>query len=659
MFPLLTPPRLAPKQSESELPSASKARRRKRYLPIWECVAILIALGLWHWGKWQPFENMAYKMLYQSRQAVLPNEGWDDRLAVIAIDDATLETLDQFPLPRSYYAELLQTLSFSLPAAVSFDVLFSESSPDDEELSLAIADSWNVVLAIADGLGDSSMELVPELAHNSAAIGHVHAVPDSDGTIRKIDLYQENLVDGSLVPSLAIATLQVYQESLALTAGEAVPDRPSSFVEPLATTLQPQVSLRQQDAWVNWPAPINSIAASSSSCESNIESGKLRVYSFACVLDQQIPTHAFENKIVLIGTTAQSLDPMIIPFHRDQPKSGVFLHAALIDNILNDRLLQRPPRWAEGILIALLGIGMVIVMQRLNLVGRIIVLVGLPLLWFVGSVGALQASWWLPVAAPIGTVMLVFTSTQIREQLDKQQLMNLFEIYVSPETARHIWQNKQNVLTKGQSDLPDVEELTATILFIDIRGFTTISEGLPPERLMVWLNRYFDTMTACILKHGGRVDKYIGDEIMAVFGNPDQSPSAASDRHNAQCAIAASLAMHEELRHLNHEFIAEGLPTVQFGIGIHTGTVVAGNLGGARRFNYSVVGDTVNVASRLQGLNKKIIENNPFHVLISRTTREYVGDRYASQSVGNLKLRGREQELLVYSLQEPQDLHQL
>ncbi|MGB3491909.1 MAG: CHASE2 domain-containing protein [Elainellaceae cyanobacterium] len=668
MFRHFMPSHSKLKRSGSEPKSSAKPHRRNRYLPILECVSILIALGLWHWGKWQSLENLAYNALYQSRQAVLPSQGWDDRIAVIAIDDATLEQLNQFPLPRSYYADLLQTLNFSQPAVVGFDLLFSESSPDDEAFAGAIADSWNVVLAIADGLGDSSMTFVPELISSAAETGHAHTMSDSDGTIRKIDLYQENLLhkenpaERKFVPSLAIAILQIYVESLAATTGEAIPEVPdsSSFLEstaklsaasPRDETLQPQPASADASAdftvWLNWPAPITTNEAGS--CLSETQPGELQIYSLACMLDQQTVPDTFRNKIVLIGMTTRGFDPLVTPFNQNPPTSGVFVHAALIDNLLNDRLLQRPPRWTEGLLIALLGLGVAIAMGRLSLIGRGALLIGLPLLWFAASVGALQVNWWLPVAAPIGTVMLVFTGTQIREQLEKQQLMNLFEIYVSPETARHIWKHKQDVLTEHQSD---VEKRVATILFVDIRRFTTISEQLPPDQLMTWLNRYLDTMTTCILDHGGRVDKYIGDEIMAVFSSPDEAPSDATDRHNAQCAIAASLSMNEKLRHLNHEFTTEGLPTVQFGIGIHTGTVVAGNMGGARRYNYSVVGDAVNVASRLQSLNKQITDQNPFHVLISSTTYDHVGDRYPSQPVGQLQLRGREQELLVYSLQE-------
>lgn len=655
---LVLPPsrRLHPnRHSPKRQPNQSGPQRSKYCLPILEILSVLIALGIWQWGKWQPLEHLAYTALFQSRQAIFPAEGWSDRLTIIAVDDATLEELNRFPLPRSDYADLLNTLNVSLPAAVGFDMLFAESTPDDAKFAEAIADNWTVVLALSDGLGNSSMTLVPKLAASAAATGHVHAQPDSDGMVRWVNLYNNNQVDGQRVPAFALAVLQVYGESLNATIGEAVPEMPRLPVVLNSDDAADQYLTRWGDrtAWINWPASVKAAKTTNApSCMPEFEPGELQIYSFACVLNQQVPPEVFANKIVLIGTTAQGIDPLVTPFHYDVPRSGVFLHAALINNLLTDSLLRPLPRGAEGALIIVLGAAVAIAMRRLKLAGRLAILVGVPLLWYAGSVMALQENWWLPVAAPIGTTLLVFTGTQVRDQLEKQQLMHLFEIYVSPEAAQRIWRGKQHVL----SSTSEVEKLVATILFVDIRRFTSISETLPPEQLMSWLNRYLDTMTTCIVEHGGWVDKYIGDEIMAVFGSPEAEPSADAVRDNARCAIAASLAMHNGLQRLNQEFMEADLPTIQFGIGIHTGAVAAGNLGGAKRYNYSIVGDTVNVASRLQGLNKEVIHDNPLHVLMSSATYIEVSDCYRGHPVGHLKLRGRSKEMLVYSLQEPREV---
>ncbi|MDX2239421.1 MAG: adenylate/guanylate cyclase domain-containing protein, partial [Leptolyngbyaceae cyanobacterium bins.302] len=193
-------------------------------------------------------------------------------------------------------------------------------------------------------------------------------------------------------------------------------------------------------------------------------------------------------------------------------------------------------------------------------------------------------------------------------------------------------------------------ELVATVLFMDIRGFTTISEKLQPGELLLWVNRYLETMTDCIMDHGGVVDKYIGDAIMAVFGVPFPRTTTAEMQQDALNAIAASLEMHDRLQQLNQESAAAGKPLIRFGIGVHTGLVVAGSVGGHRRLNYSVLGDTVNIAARLEALNKEIQANNPYDLLVTGETLSCLRHEYHSHLVGTYPLRGRENATLVFSI---------
>jgi class 3 adenylate cyclase len=157
-------------------------------------------------------------------------------------------------------------------------------------------------------------------------------------------------------------------------------------------------------------------------------------------------------------------------------------------------------------------------------------------------------------------------------------------------------------------------------------------------------------MSACITAHGGIIDKYIGDEIMAVFGDPTHLADASDIRQSAVSAIAASLSMRHQLHRLNHQLASEGRPTIEFGIGVHTGLVTAGSIGSSQRLNYSVIGDTVNVAARLESINKLIRENNPHKLLITDATLAYVGDRYVSREVGIIRIQGREQEISVHCI---------
>ncbi len=613
---------------------AAQARCSKRRRPVGlliEVASVLLAVGIWLGNGFQPLEKWAYVALFNARQTLLPSPGWDERIAVIAIDDLTLGTTDQFPLPRSQYIQMLSKINPALPGAVVFDIIFVESTPDDGAFAQAIEESWNVVLAIAANPQGKKLELVPDLVENAAALGHVHVTPDVDGIPRRFSLYEGEM------PSLSIAALQVYENNLAATVGD------TEDWNTIATSYhQILPSASQNKPWINWPAPI---PRSATDCNQRYESGDIHTYPFVCVIEGAIPASEFANKIVLIGATAQGLDPLYTPFQQSRIVASVYLHAALIDNLLNDRLLRRIPAWLEGVMLMGLGLGTLTGLRRRSLSIRISIMVGFPLIWFGGAILGLQASWWLPVAAPIGVVMLAFLGVQGREQWEKQQLMNLFQVYVSTESAARIWEHKDDVLSQGS--VPP-ETVFATVLFVDIRGFTQVAEHLPPLQLMSWLNHYFQSMTACITAHHGTVDKYIGDEIMAVFAPQDQTTNAI--RQSTLNAIAASFAMNHELQSLNQHFQAEGLPTIEFGIGINTGPVAVGNIGGATRLNYSIVGDTVNVASRIQNINKTVNDNNPYKILVSQATYDYVGDRYTGHPVGQTHLRGRQQSVLVYSI---------
>ncbi|MEM6592729.1 MAG: adenylate/guanylate cyclase domain-containing protein, partial [Cyanobacteria bacterium P01_C01_bin.73] len=219
---------------------------------------------------------------------------------------------------------------------------------------------------------------------------------------------------------------------------------------------------------------------------------------------------------------------------------------------------------------------------------------------------------------------------------------------ISPEMANLMWQQKTDILDKGQIQ---PQELTATVLFTDIRGFTTITEGLPSQALLPWLNRYFEVMTDCIMAHGGIVDKYIGDAIMAVFGAPVPHTSNEEIQQDAIAAVKAGLGMYKALQTLNKEFAAAGLPTIRFGVGIHTGTVIGGTVGSRRRINYSLFGDAVNVAARLQDMTKAVTVNAPYPILLSEATYHHVSELYQGQAMGELMLRGRASSMPVYSIE--------
>ena len=574
--------------------------------PPWMTGAIagLMSVAMLQLGMWKPLEYLGYNTLFQIRESgIWPNPGWDQRIAVIAIERHSLQEYGQFPWPRNRYAELLSALKKSPPTAVGFDILFLDPSPKDDILAAAIAANGKVVLA-----GTIKEEPVASLKAVAAGVGHITHEADSDGISRESKIFVNE------IPNFGLAITHRYNA--------ANPQNP---------VLLPQSNNSQEKkVWVNWPG----------------KTKNLPTYAFVDVVQGRIPADALTNKLVLVGIVATGFDPISSPLDRNT--AGVYLYAALIDNLLNQRLLRRLPIIVEMLL--LFGIGPLTgwVLWNRGVRARIAIALGLPILW-IGAAAVLFGFfyWWVPIAAPIGTLILAGTALQLREQYEKQQLMRLFEKHVDPETAQLIWQRKAEIFEQGELE---PQELTATVLFMDIRSFTSISEKMPPRDLLNWLNNYLEAMTDCIMDHGGVVDKYIGDAIMAVFGVPFCHSEYPEIQKDALNAVAACIAMHDKLHELNQQLRVERKPLIKFGIGLHTGQLVAGTVGGSRRLNYSVIGDAVNVAARLEAMNKEIVSDSPFNLLVTGRTFAYVRDRYEGQKVGSIQLRGKKEETVVYAI---------
>ncbi|MDB9314668.1 adenylate/guanylate cyclase domain-containing protein [Spirulina sp. CS-785/01] len=581
-------------------------------------MAVLLAIGFFPLQLWRPLEQTGYNLLFRLR----PPLEWDDRIAIIGIDDDTLEAYQTFPLPRDRYTELLQSLDESYPVVVGFDILFIEPTPQDASLAAAMNQLGTVVLARTwETTTGDPLEPTPTLAEGAANQGQILHQRNPDGITREATLWVNS--PNFSIPNLTLAMVEV--ENF-LRDAEGKP--------PLVPLPPPNQSQERQTRLLNWVGDTANFP---------------QYYSFLDVAEGRIKPEGLQDKLILVGFTATATnDPLQTPLNRDPPTSGVYYHATVLDNLLQDRFLEKLPLWGEMLLLFPMGIFTAILLSRRPLFRRVIFVLVFPIAWVLVALLLLSSRhFWLPVAAPIGTMLLSVGGVQLREQWEKQQLMQLFEKYVSPETANVIWQQKDDFFQDGELLATQLE---ATVLFMDIRGFTSISEQIPPESVFRWLNRYLDTMTRCIMDHGGVVDKYIGDAIMAVFGVPFPRTTEAEVQQDAYNAIAASLTMCRHLDQLNQHLQQEGLPTIHIGIGIHSGSVMAGSLGGSQRLNYSIVGDTVNVAARLETLNKQVSQDRPYPILLSSQTFERVRDRYNGQPITEIQLRGRQELTQVYTI---------
>jgi adenylate cyclase len=245
-----------------------------------------------------------------------------------------------------------------------------------------------------------------------------------------------------------------------------------------------------------------------------------------------------------------------------------------------------------------------------------------------------------------GSAILITGYIANLERQDRQTLMKLFVRHVSPEIAAAIWQERHQLLKQGRLL---GRKMTATVLFTDLQNFSSIAEHADPEALMSWLNQYMEAMTQVVLDYGGIVDKFIGDSVMAVFGVPIPRTTTEAIAEDAVQAVSCALAMIAKLQSLNQQWQTQGQLTAAMRVGIATGPVIVGSLGSSQRLEYTTLGDSVNVASRLESYDK-FSAQSICRILISEETHRYTQNKFPTQELGSVQLKGRQQPTAIYQV---------
>ena len=363
-----------------------------------------------------------------------------------------------------------------------------------------------------------------------------------------------------------------------------------------------------------------------------------RHYSIADVLQKGgFEPGSFKGKLVLIGATATGIGDLRATPYGGTNYPGVEIHANVIDNILNNRFLKRDAKSAlvDALLIFTfgipLGIWMALVQPRWMWFGASL----LAPLVAVDYVAFLHG-WWLNFTVPAmtltGNVLLVSLYRALVEEKEKRKVRTAFGQYLSPEVIRRLLVNPRLVEPK-KTDI--------TVMFSDIRGFTTISEKLDAQELAVFLNQYLSDMTSIVFDHYGTLDKYIGDAVMAFWGAPFEEPGHAAKACNA------ALQMMQRVGELQKQWKAEGKPSLEIGIGLNTGVASVGNMGSSLRYGYTALGDAVNLSSRLEGLNK----DYGTHIIASETTYQSAkDDGFVFRELDLLRVKGKHQPVTIYEL---------
>jgi adenylate cyclase len=339
--------------------------------------------------------------------------------------------------------------------------------------------------------------------------------------------------------------------------------------------------------------------------------------------------------------------------------SGVVLHGLLVGQLLRAGLHEQAPiavatepqKVLWTLLWGLLG-GLLGFRVRSPLRASLAAAGGLVILASAGFLAFVEG-WWIPTVPPaIGWLTAAAAATAYmsnEESRQRARLMQLFSAHVSKEVAEVIWQQRDQFLEGGR---PRPQALVATVLFMDFKGFTAVSEKMDPKGLMDWLNTYLDAMANLVVKHGGVIDDYAGDAIKADFGVPVPRLSEAEIARDAVNAVACALSMEEEMLKLNRLHEEQHLATIGMRIGIYTGSVVAGTVGSSQRLKYTTVGDTVNIAARLESLDRDVADAIPgrsfCRILVGESTVRYLKNQFQTERVGAVSLKGKDHKIEVF-----------
>lgn len=678
-----TPPNAAPSADPSAI-----WRRRARPIGL---ALLALVLGLYFFGN--PLLDAIELKTYDMRQRAHP-AGGVPAVAIAAIDEKSLALHGRWPWSRAVLAELVKRLDALGARVIAFDVFFSEPEnrtaleqierlereqgirgdtgpyarvkrllATDQTFARAIKKNGRVVLPMVflmtpdetrhQSPADAARALrsvephaikvirdrdsgrlafpmlptagllanLPELTRAARLTGHINSLPDRDGTVRWAPLVLRH--QQLFFPSADLQAVRLY-------LGD------------------PAFVLHTGDDGVHGVQLGEGFIATDEFGRALVhyrgDTGSFPTVSVSDVLAGKVEAGVVRDKIVLVGATAAGLGDMrVTPTGAVFP--GVEIRANTIQNLLDGDFIHRPG-WMFAFDLAtmlLLGVLLAWLLPRLGFRTSAFVTLGLATAYLAaGSLEFRFQQVWFYLAYPLLLLALLFVSTTLVHyfivEREKRGIKRAFQHYIAPAVVERILDNPDHLGLGG-------EKRELTVLFADIRGFTAIAEGLPPETLVPLLNEYLTRMTEQVFRHEGLLDKYIGDAILAVYG----APIAQSDHAARACRTALDLVRAAGA--LQAEWKTQGLPGLDLGVGINTGPMIVGNMGSKTRFDYTVIGDAVNLGSRIEALNRKY----GTHILLSEFTCRQVKDEFLYlREIDVASVRGRSEPVRLFELVLPE-----
>jgi len=595
-------------------------------------------------------ENKLLDMRFRLRGPIPPPED----VVIVAIDEKSIREIGRWPWDRNVIAELLYSLTDAEPSVIALDVIFSEPGQHDPELAAAIDYAGNALLPVvfdlrgeveSHSMGEaldafalrqiehpekyqtyqpisaySALMPRPELTEMSMGLGHINMLPDKDGTLRWETLLVAH--DGRLIPSLTLKAAAMHMGAgldhivAKATEGVLLPDRfiPTDFFGRML---------------IHYYGPGNTFPH----------------YSVADVLNGEVPAEKFANKVVLVGATAVGIyDLRVTPFSAAMP--GVEKHASVISSILEGKTLAQAPQWIDSLLLICSGLLLSLLLCRTGAISSLMLtlalcggLMGITMLAF------LKGQTWISLSSPLLNCTSIYTAIMVYsfrvEEHSSRYIKNLFSSYVTERVVHELIHNPE--MAKLGGDRREV-----TVLFSDIRGFTTFSEKHSPQEVVNLLNEYLTAMTDVIFAWEGTLDKFVGDEIMVFWGAPMPQPD------HAERAIRCALAMRQRLDELQTEWEKRGVESLDAGIGINSGEVLVGNIGAeGKKMDYTIIGDHVNLGARVEALTRNyaspiLVTEHTLDCLKHEATGTVEGLQF--EEVDEVTVKGRNKPVKLFAV---------
>jgi len=601
-----------------------------------------------------------YDLRFRSSGAEKPG----DKIVIVKIDEESIRTIGRWPWSREHWANLVKRLREWEVKVIGIDAIFAEkeSTAADVHLAQAMDGSGSVVvgyffltseeevrelkedytLAEDSGVSPQPFNIVrftsekakdfpllegrfmrSNIAMISGAakgLGFFNVDLDVDGTVRWVPLVMR--FKDECYPCLALQVLREYHENSKISLKVT-----NYGVEKVQLREMVIPTDKRGRFLVNYRGGRNTFPG----------------YPFYKVIsdkaEERPPSEDFKGKIVLVGATAIGLyDARVTPFEREVP--GVEIHATVIDNILRRDFILRPG-WVQAVevpAIILMALIPGLLFLRLSPLRGASISMGLLFIyifanWYLFTGQRLWINLVYPFLGFCGVFVATTVYQYVTEEREKRKIRSAFQFYVSAGVVEEILKDPAKLKLGG-------ERKVLTVLFSDIKGFSHLSETLPPDTLTKLLNLYLTPMTVTVFKYQGTLDKYMGDAIMAIFGAPlEQNDHAEKACHTAIDMVGA-------LKDLHKGWEIDGIPEISIGIGINTGPMSVGNMGSTMLFDYTVVGDHVNLGSRLEKLNREYGTN----IIISEFTHRHIQDKFTCRELDIVRVRGRKEPVRIFEL---------